>query len=229
MSLQVSDLTPSASQGYINPDPRLPQHPARVLVVGESGSGKTNLVINILSKGWMHFDRVILVLKNPDQPSWEAFIDRIREVAEENDLGPVCTVVNDTAQIPSIESLDSNLQNIIIFDDFVAEKTENPAIVKYWVRSRHKNVSAFYLAQSFYLTPKTIRMNSTYYILYGGMPRRELDQLYRDVAPGLDKEAFIKLYEAATQERHSFFFIDKNNPVRKKRFRKEFDGIFSDL
>jgi len=227
--LEITNLSGgSGGERYQNPDPRMPQHPARVLLVGESGSGKTNLLVNMLSKGWMVWDRLILCLKNPDQPVWENLIDKVREGVEdinmdlEEDSGSkgqetlgakhsclttldpeyVCTLVEDLNNIPSIESLDGSIQNDIVFDDFVSEpKHVQLAITSYWVRSRHKNVSCYYLSQTFYTTPKDIRLNSTYFILFGGMPITEIDRVYKDVsAGGVTKEQFRRYYEIATRD-----------------------------
>jgi hypothetical protein len=231
--LEITNLDgPKSNKDDRNSDPRMPQHPARICVIGESGSGKTNLLINMLSKGWMDYDKIILCLKNPDQPSYEHFINKCRDVAEEYDIDPdeYITVVSDVNNIPTIESLPGgNVQTIIVFDDFVTEsKAANDRIASYWSRSRHKNVTCFYLSQSFYATPIFIRQNSTYFILFFGLVKSNLAHLYKDISPGIDKDEFIHLYNLAADKRHEFLFIDKLNDNPKLRFRKGFDGIFTE-
>jgi hypothetical protein len=228
--LDITNQDAPDKSSYDNPDPRMPQHPARVLVCGESGSGKTNLVINILKNNWMSYNKLVLCVKNPE--SWQHFIDLSIEKLTDADVDPddyisLIEEITSPSDIPTIESLPGGkVQTIVVFDDLVMEgKPINDAIARYWVRSRHRNVSPFYLTQDFYKTNKTIRQNSTYYILFGGMTRRMLRTLFEDVAPGIEAEEFFHLYHIATNEPHTFLFIDKLNANPLKRFRKNFDAI----
>ena len=56
-------------------------------------------------------------------------------------------------------------QKLIIFDDYVCEKNQRQ-IVDYFIQGRHKNCSVIYLSQSFYKTPRDIRLNCSHYCIY---------------------------------------------------------------
>ncbi|CAH3120763.1 unnamed protein product [Porites lobata] len=79
---------------------------------------------------------------------------------------------------------------------------------------RHKNCSVIYLSQSFYKTPKDIRLNCSHYCLYEFPSSREANRISSEL--GVDKEA----YKAATRKPFSFLYIDKP----KKRIAKNFTG-----
>ena len=51
------------------------------------------------------------------------------------------------------------MKTIIIFDDYVCEKNQRQ-IVDYFIEGRHKNCSVIYRSQSFYKTPRDIRLFS---------------------------------------------------------------------
>ncbi len=228
--LDITNADPPNENNHRNPDPRLPQHPGRVCIIGGSGSGKTNLMINLLSKGWLEYDKLILALKNPDQPAWNKFIEQVTEEITELGEPPeeFLTVISNIDDIPPIESLPGgDIQTVLVIDDFVAEsKLINDIIGKYWIRSRHKNVSAYYLSQSFYMTPRIVRLNSTYFILFGNIPLSELGRLYKEIAPGISRDEFVNYYYESTSAPRGFLFIDLLNPSIKKRFRSGFDGVF---
>ena len=67
--------------------------------------------------------------------------------------------------IKPINSLESDAQKIVIFDDFIFDKNHKP-LIDYFIQGRHKNCSVIYLLQSFYKTPKDIRLNCSHYVIY---------------------------------------------------------------
>ena len=65
-------------------------------------------------------------------------------------------------EIVPLHELDDDNQKIGIFDDFLCEKNQKP-LVQYFIAGRHKNCSVIYLSQSYYLTPKDIRLNCSHF------------------------------------------------------------------
>ncbi|CAH3154499.1 unnamed protein product [Porites evermanni] len=78
--------------------------------------------------------------------------------------------------------------------------------------SRHKNCSVIYLSQSFYKTPKDIRLNCSHYCLYEFPSSREANRISSEL--GVDKET----YKEATKKPFTFLYVDKP----KKRIAKNF-------
>jgi hypothetical protein len=121
--------------------------------------------------------------------------------------------------------LDKEYQNLIIFDDFVTESDQH-LIIDLFIRSRKKNCSLIYLTQSYFSTPKDIRLQCNYFILYNISNEREFSEIQRDHCLDVDKETFKKYFIKATSEPYSFFLIDKKS--KELRFRKNFDHIINE-
>ena len=61
---------------------------------------------------------------------------------------------------------------MVIFDDYVCEKMQN-YIIHYFIQGRHKNCCIIYLSQSYYKTPKDIRIMCSHYISFDSPTKRE--------------------------------------------------------
>ena len=96
----------------------------------------------------------------------------------------VMTVSND--KIIPISDIDyEDNQKLVIFDDYVCEKNQRQ-IVDYFIQGRHKNCSVIYLSQSFYKTPRDIRLNCSHYCIYKFPSSRERNMISSEL--GVDKE-----------------------------------------
>ena len=93
-------------------------------------------------------------------------------------------------------------QKFIIFDDYVCEKNQRE-IVDYFIQGRHKNCSVIYLSQSFYKTPRDIRLNCSHYCIFEFPSKTERNMISSEL--GVDKEK----YKKATEEKHHFLYVDK--------------------
>ena len=121
----------------------------------------------------------------------------------------IMTVSND--EIIPIKNLPyEDNQKIIIFDDYVCEKNQRD-IVDYFIQGRHKNCSIIYLSQSFYKTPKDIRLNCSHYCIFD-VPTRERNMLSSEL--GVEREQFKK----ATKKQYDFIYVDKQRKKVKRNF-----------
>ena len=114
-------------------------------------------------------------------------------------------------EIIPLDQLGNDNQKIVIFDDYVCERNQKP-IVDYFIGSRHKNCSVIYLSQSYYLTPKDIRLNCSHFCIFDSPSANETDRMCREV--NVPKNKFLK----ATAEPYSFAYIDKINKTMRKHF-----------
>ena len=105
-------------------------------------------------------------------------------------------------QILPVSELTDDGQKLVIFDDFVCDKNQK-ALVDYFIRGRHKNCSVIYLSQSYYKTPKDIRLNCSHFSIYDFPSANERSLICRENS--IPKE----LYEKATKEPYCFVYIDK--------------------
>ena len=188
----------------------MPNDTFRMLICGNSGSGKTNLLLHMLLS-LLCYDEIFLYAKNLDQEKYQILIDEMNKTSKE--LGfDVMTISNDKI-IPIKDLGYEDNQKIIIFDDYVCERNQRE-IVDYYIQGRHKNCSVIYLSQSFYKTPRDIRLNCCHYCIYEFPSSRERNMISSEL--GVDKEK----YKKATRKPFSFLYIDK--PM--KRVKRNFTG-----
>ena len=112
--------------------------------------------------------------------------------------------------IPINEMKDRN-QKMIIFDDYVCEKNQND-IINYFIQGRHKNCCVIYLSQSYYKTPKDIRINCSHYIIFESPTKRENEAICNE--HGLDKEAYNKSFK----NEYDVLYIDKPRKIAQRNF-----------
>ena len=191
--------------------PFMPSDTFRMLICGNSGCGKTNLLYHMLIKPLLYYDEIYLYARNLEQEKYKNLIQKMGEMTKELGYEPL-NVSND--EITPVTEMDyEDIQKIVIFDDYVCDKNQRQ-IIDYFIQGRHKNCSVIYLSQSFYKTPKDIRMNCSHYCLYEFPSSREANRISSEL--GVDKED----YKAATRKPFSFLYVDKP----KKRIAKNFYG-----
>ena len=189
----------------------MPKDTFRMLICGNSGSGKTNLLYHMLIEPLLYFDEIHLYAKNLDQEKYQNLMNKMNEMSRTEGYD-IMNVSND--RIIPINDIDyEDNQKLVIFDDYVCEKNQRQ-IVDYFIQGRHKNCSVIYLSQSFYKTPRDIRLNCSHYCIYEFPSSRERNMISSEL--GVDKEKFKK----ATKEPYSFLYVDKP----KKKIKKNFYG-----
>ena len=135
---------------------------------------------------------------------------------------------NSLDDLPDVYSdiIDSDYQNLIIFDDMIDEdKKSLKKVEQYFVMMRKKNCSMIFITQNYFETPKTIRKNCDYFFFTSLSSGNELSQIYQDLAKNeISKDEFIHMYQYAVQDGH--MLIDKNATDVKHKFRKNFSILF---
>ena len=211
---------------FLNKHVLVPLWPFRLLICGSSGCGKTNLLMNLIYN-YLYYNKIYIYAKDLTESKYQMLQDFFEEVNEtmKDETGEdfqVAIFSSSKDDIVNVDDLDKEYQNLIIFDDFVTESDQH-LIIDLFIRSRKKNCSLIYLTQSYFSTPKDIRLQCNYFIFYNISNERELTEIQRDHCLDVDKETFKKYFNIATSESYSFFLIDKKS--RELRFRKNFDVI----
>ena len=190
----------------------MPNDTFRMLICGNSGSGKTNLLYHMLIEPLLYYDEIHLYAKNLEQEKYQNLINKINHISVQTGYD-VMKVSNDA--IIAIRDLGyEDNQKLVIFDDYVCEKNQRE-IVDYVIQGRHKNCSVIYLSQSFYKTPRDIRLNCSHYCIYEFPSSRERNMISSEL--GVDKEKFKK----ATKKPFSFLYVDKPRKKVKRNFTGE--------
>ena len=199
-----SDKTNSYKQLY----QYMPNDTFRMLICGGSGSGKTNLLYHMLTKPLVHYDQIHLHAKNLEQEKYQNMKKIFDDIS--GSVGYDVLVCSNDNILP-VEVMEDDAQKIVIFDDYVCDKNQKP-LVDYFIRGRHKNCSVIYLSQSFYGTPKDIRLNCSHFCVYEFPSSNERSLISRELS--VDKEQYIK----ATKKPFSFLYVDKPRRLIKRNF-----------
>jgi len=102
-------------------------------------------------------------------------------------------------------------------------KKDQDSIIELFTRGRKKNASVIYLPQSYYSTPKDIRLQCNYLMFFNIGSKREVIEIEKDHAIGLTKEEFLELFKSATEDPYSFMMIDMKTKEKRNKFRKNLD------
>ena len=91
-----------------------------------------------------------------------------------------------------------------------------------FIRCRKLNISIVFITQSYFRTPKDVRVNSTHYILMKIGNKKELKSIEEENSGHLDFKDFLKIYNYCTNEPYSFMMVD-TRPNARITFKKNFD------
>ena len=171
----------------------MPDRCFRMLICGPSGSGKTNTLMHMIYN-LLYFDKIYLYAKNLEQSKYQNLMDKFKPISDEAGYD-VIEASND--KIIPVNDLD-----LVIFDDFVCNKNQDP-LIDYFIQGRHKNCCVIYLSQSYYKTPKDIRLNCSHFAIYEFPSNNEKSLICRE------NNVSKQLYEKATGDPYSFIYIDK--------------------
>jgi hypothetical protein len=202
-------------------NPHYKQHgiivPFRMVIVGNSGSGKTTLVLELLHRMPNTFGHVTVCCMNADEPLYKYLQTKLKPEQ--------LSVVEGYNSVPELKDLDKEVQHLVIFDDLMLERRQD-LIESYFIRGRKiaKGVSCMYLTQSYYTTPKVIRLQANYILMKKLTSTRDLVMVMKDLSLGLEKEELLELYKHCTTDQRSFLMIDVQTDP-EKRFRKNFSEL----
>ena len=223
---------------YFNPNAKLGAiiHPAKILIIGSSGNscgkpGKTNLLLNIIDK-CNNFERFYIFAKtlNNDKLYDEVLIPKLQKVWKKFKTKILIQLSNTLDDLPDIELIDENFQNLIVFDDMINEKTKDlKKIEEYFTRARKMNCSMVLITQSYFETPNLIRYNSDYYMFLSINTCNNIHQIAKDMAISIDKNKFVKMFEEVLKTSGlNFFMIDRKTDNALLKYRRNFNGIYFD-
>ena len=117
------------------------------------------------------------------------------------------------------ELIDGKKQVCCIFDDLIKD---NNYINEWFVRSRKKNCSNFFLSHSYFKISKTLRLNIHYLILFK-IPKNQLSQIYIDQSINIEKEKFYKII--LDLNKFENILLDLDNPVEQLQITKNLNEI----
>ena len=123
---------------------------------------------------------------------------------------------------------DEDNQNLIVFDDMIADMINNTKLnsIVTELRGRKLNISLVFITQSYFKVPKDVRLNTTHFFIAKIPNKRELQQIAINHSSDINTKDFANIYRKCTAEPYSFLVNDttlaSNNPLR---FRKNLFNI----
>lgn len=179
--------------------------PMRMLIVGASGSMKTNVCLNIIHKFTNTFNQIILCVRDANEPLYNFLSDKIGD-----DL-----IIYENGEVPSLSDFEPDGQKLIIFDDLINLKDQKQ-IEEFFLRGRKLGFSCIYIAQSYFKTPRFIRLNCTHIILKKIPSIRDIKTILKEYSLSMDADELYAKYKQATKNPTDFLLIDPSAPDDKK-------------
>lgn len=193
--------------------------PFRMLIVGTSGSMKTNTALDIIQKMADTFYSITLLCRAADEPLYKF----LRSKVPKEQLKIIEIEKDNLSDFPTIESFDKSVPHLVIFDDLVLLKDQS-VIEEFFIRCRKFNICVMYLAQSYFKTPKTIRINCNYILLKKIPSINDLKAILREYALGVSLDELEGMYNDCTSNPLHWLTISMDNPP-DKRFYRAYDQI----
>lgn len=193
--------------------------PFRMLIVGGSGSGKTTLLLELIKRMKNTFNFILICCKSADEPLYELLQTKLSK-----DQLMICEGIEN---VPPLDFLQDKGQSLVAFDDLCLERNQS-SISEYFIRGRKvgEGVSCCYLTQSFYQSPKIIRLQCNYLAIKKLSSQKDLSLILSECSLGVNKKELIELYKRATAEQRNFLLIDMAAPA-EQRFRQNFLKVLS--
>ena len=186
----------------------VPQHSSNTVIVGSTECSKTNLLFNILTLNPV-YEKIYIITRQPEE-KYNYLITKFPKDIK-------IFYQNDEYDLD--ELIDGKRQVCCIFDNLIKD---NDYINEWFVRSRKKNCSNFFLSHSYFKISKTLRLNIHYLILFK-INKNQLSQIYIDQSINIEKELFYKLISELN--RYENILLDLNNPVEQFQIRKNLKEI----
>lgn len=192
--------------------------PFRALLCGGSGSGKTNLLLELIHRMSGTFTQIVVCCKSRHEPLYDYLSSKVPEDCLQFYEG--------VENIPPIEDFSGCGQTLIVFDDLCMDKKQN-IIEQYFIRGRKvgEGISCCYLTQSYYKTPKSVRLQCNQIFLKKLSSQRDLRMILSEVSIGMDIKRLTACYKYATREPLNFLLIDVEAPDDDGKIRSGFMEI----
>lgn len=210
----------AVGQTYVNPNPLLPQHPARISVFGESGSGKTYWLTSLLASADSPWNAVIWVgsAKSVKQSAVADLRKRLCDRMTVVEV-PLKLKADSPEEDNVVETVDDamakngetrGVQQLIVFDDLMKS---TPRMLRYisetFTTARHLNGSVVELLQRVFSgSNKDNRLNSNYFVLFAFGDMSDAANLFKAITPRRWKEVEAAYREEIGKE-HGYLLIDQ--------------------
>ena len=99
-----------------------------------------------------------------------------------------------------------------IFDDMIpdmlSKKKVNQIVTEQFIRGRKLNIALVFITQSHFAVPKSIRINSTHYLIMKILTKQKLQQIVFNNSPDTDVKDFTNIYLKRIPKPYSLLVIN---------------------
>ena len=221
----------------------LPRIPFSMLVNGSRDSGKSVVSQSTFKFLLPYFDKVILYSPTADlDAKWKICFEKLGVEYKPGDN--VFYDYNEmllSKQMRKLRKINKGKKTMIekfrtlfIFDDMISQIPKNKKYTKFnrlTLNNRHYGASIIIISQSFMMIDSNFRKNCSQICLWKTDFQEETDNYIKQLSGCLgrikkdQRENFLDLYEFATEEPHSFLYINYHQPEKENRFHRNFDEI----
>ena len=110
----------------------MPSKSFRMLICSLSGSGKTNALVHMLLKPLIYYDKVYLYAKIIHQEKFQLLSNELNKLAKKNKFSVDEIYEYSNSGIKDADNLENILQEVVIFDDYICDKSQDQ-IIKYFI------------------------------------------------------------------------------------------------
>lgn len=219
-------------------------------LVGMRNSGKTLLLFNLLSRFYKScFDIVIIfsptAVHSDPTLSPETLGLPIGCFREHIDVELINNIMKQQEQ--EKEEYDKEMKRkdrkvkpeplkrvLFVFDDVLSDNVlsnrvnaNDNIINKLCYRGRHASCSLIISTQYYKALPPKSRVNIPNYMIFASQNNAERKKIEDELSGSLNEKTFNMMFDHATSEPYSFFYIYYDCPDKKNRYRKNIDTILN--
>ena len=183
--LNLDHITNGNNKEHNKKWPFIPDHPFKMIIIGGFGSGKTNALLSLISQQG-DIDKIYLYARDLNEPKYECLIKKREDAGIKHFNDPNAFIECSNAMDDIHENIDDYNPNtkrkiIIVFDDMIADIMTNNGfqvlIKELFIRCRNVNISLVFITQSYFSSPKDVRLNSTHYLIIEINSKKELHKI----------------------------------------------------
>ena len=186
------------------------RHKFSLLVVGPSQSGKTVFVEQILTR-----DRIVYETNKPRRILWYYSQWQDRYEALKSTIGKDIKFFRGVPTFQEdLREIDPKYNNVIIFDDLMAEAIESPIVSRLFTQGRLRNASVILLLQNMFPKGKfntDISRNAQYMALFRSPSDRKQIGIVAERMFDKNRQRFMTAYYHETERPYGYIFVD-NKP-----------------
>ena len=207
--------------------------PMRTILSGPSGAGKGRTMSSMILHQFRDcFHRVYIISPTSGEPpldeTWQPCLDYIRTFTPEEEeiswntwseekLQKVLTAQEERVRKAKADGQKEVPGILIVIDDYadradIVKRPDN-IVTRLFFSGRHIFCSTWLSVQRVRSLSMPIRLNATALLIFKCRNLKEYMVFEEELSALVDKKTFRKLYEAATEDAHSFLLVLPNRPL----------------